>query len=105
MFFKNLFSKSKKSIDIETCFPDGILFVSMDGTIYWSNDKIAKMLSLSKRDLSGIDVNYIISNSFTVIKEAANRKTPAILKVNENRSCRCGSGRDDGSNQSCEKRL
>lgn len=70
MDLRRILAKSK-SIDIETCLPYGLIFVSPEGIIQWVNAQFTTDVGLEKTALLGVEFDSIFEYGFESIKKSA----------------------------------
>ena len=71
----------KRIIDIDTCLPDGVIFVASDGKISWTNTKAPLFFQLSKKELRSCNINDLLENGLELIKKAALEHKALVSKV------------------------
>jgi len=71
----------KKIIDIDSCLPDGVVYVSSQGKICWSNKKAPLMFSISKKELTSSFINDLLENGLELVKKASMESKPLVTKV------------------------
>lgn len=73
-----------KSIDIETCLPYGLIFVSHEGVIQWVNAQFTQDVSLSKEALLATSFDALFEYGFESIKKSANSSRPEFIRLESN---------------------
>ena len=80
MDIREILSK-KRIIDIDTCLPDGVIFVTEEGKISWTNTKAPMFFQMSKKELMSFYLNDLLENGFELIKKAALEHKALVTKV------------------------
>jgi len=78
MGIKNFLSKTRV-IDIQSCLPDGVIFVTPEGTIQWANDVAGKLFPF-KNNLINTNVNDYLDGAINAIIAAVSTGKPTIAK-------------------------
>ena len=73
-----------KSIDIETCLPYGLLFVSTEGVIQWVNAQFVSDVNISKENLLGTTMETLFEYGFEAIKKSAETNTSEYVRFSAN---------------------
>lgn len=83
MDFRRILSK-QKSIDIETCLPYGLMFVSREGIIQWVNSQLTEYTLMDKNALIANNINSLFSNGLEAIAKssATQMAQPLIFEAN-----------------------
>ena len=71
----------KRIIDIDTCLPDGVIFVASDGKISWTNTKAPLFFQLSKKELMSFYINDLLENGLELIQKASLEHKALVSKV------------------------
>lgn len=71
----------KRILDIDTCLPDGVIFVSDEGKISWTNTKAPMFFQMSKKELMSFYLDDLLDNGFVLIKKAALEHKALVTKV------------------------
>ena len=79
MDFRRILSK-QKSIDIETCLPYGLMFVSREGMIQWVNNQFTEYVNLEKDALITNDINALFEKGLETIAKSAATNTSQPIK-------------------------
>lgn len=79
MDFRKILAKSK-SIDIETCLPYGLIFVSVEGMIQWVNAQFTKDLNLEKGELLGKEFDSVFEFGLDALKKSATSGKPEFVR-------------------------
>ncbi|MBP7211713.1 PAS domain-containing sensor histidine kinase [bacterium] len=81
MVFKNLLAKTKE-IDILGNIPDGILLISGDGKVNWSNEIASTVLNFEKTALVGANISDVFEGGFELVKQAALSGEAVVGRLN-----------------------
>ena len=79
MGIKNFLSKTRV-IDIQSCLPDGVILITLEGIIQWTN-LVAESLLQHSAGLVNTDVNDYIEKGLSSVIEAAETNKPIIAKL------------------------
>ena len=71
MDFRKILAKHK-SIDIETCLPYGLIFVSAEGVIQWVNTKFTEYLNSEKESVLALGFDDLFEDGFAAVSKSAN---------------------------------
>lgn len=79
MDIRRILTKAK-SIDIETCLPYGLMFVSLEGIIQWVNAQFTQDVRLTKEDILGQEMNSFFENGFEAIQKSASSNSSEYIR-------------------------
>ena len=79
MGIKNFLSKTRV-IDIQSCLPDGVILITTEGLIQWTN-LVAENLFQRSSGLINTDINDYIEKGLSSVIEAAETNKPTIAKL------------------------
>ena len=69
-----------KTIDIESCLPYGLMFVSREGIILWVNAKFTEYLNLDKGAIVTNEINALFENGLKAIASSAATNSPQYVR-------------------------
>lgn len=86
MDFRRILSK-QKSIDIETCLPYGLMFVSREGMIQWVNSQFTEYVNMEKESIITNNIDTLFNKGLEAIAKSAATRTPQAVTFEVNGDC------------------